>query len=101
MADIDFLYVHNTDLNSAKESAKSLIDDFLQSNAKMVKDSSTAADGLSGEFKGKGFSGKWFVDAEKLGINVSLSFMLKALKGKVESELKKKVSRRFPDGHQV
>ena len=101
MADIDFAYAHSVDLDSAKKNAKELIDKFLQSNAKLIKSSSLAPDGLSGEFKGKGFEGKWFVDEKKVGIQISLSLLLKPMKGKILSELQTKLKRRFPEGHQL
>ena len=99
MADIDFAYAHGTELENAKQKAQALIDDFVRSNAKIIKDSSTAPDGLSGEFKGKGFSGTWAVDGEKVKITVSLSLMLKALKGTVREKLEKKLRDAFPGGH--
>ena len=101
MADIDFVYVHGVDVQTAMQKSQALIDDFVRSNAKLVKDSSTAPDGLSGEFKGKGFSGKWFVDGKRVGISISLSLVLKAVKGKVREKLEKKVQRAFPGGHRA
>lgn len=101
MADVKFVYAHGGDLESAKIGTKKLMDDFVRSKAQLIKSSSTAPDGLSGEFKGKGFAGKWFVDVTKVGITISLSFILNALKGKVTSELDKRLSRQFPDGHKV
>ena len=101
MADINFVYAHGVGIEDAKSGTKQLMDDFLQSKAQLIKSSGTAKDGLSGEFKGKGFSGKWFVDDAKVGITVSLSFMLSALKGTVIAELDKRLSNRFPDGHKA
>ena len=99
MADIDFVYVHSVAMDEAKQKTQDLIDGFVRSNANLIKDSRTEPDGLSGEFKGKGFSGKWFVDAERVGISISLSFMLKAIKGKVREKLEENVRRAFPGGH--
>ena len=101
MADIEYTYAHNTDFQTAKEKAQNLINDFIQSNAKLVKESNTADNGRSGSFKGKGFSGKWFVDEEKLGVSVDLSFMLKALKGTVREKLEARIKEAFPDGHRM
>ncbi len=101
MADIDFVYAHSVDIETAKKNAGELIDGFVQSNAKLIKSSNIAPDGLSGQFKGKGFEGKWSVDEQNVRINMSLSFMLKPLKGKILSELQSKLKRRFPEGHQV
>jgi hypothetical protein len=88
-------------MESAKQGARALIDDFVQSNAALIKDSSVAPDGPSGEFKGKGFSGKWFVDDRRIGISISLSLMLRAIKGKVLEKLREKMQRSFPDGHEI
>ena len=98
MADIKLVYKHNTNLDDAKKGVKDLVDDFVQSQGSLIKETKWSNNETRCEFKGKGFSGSFEVDEEKIYFELDLSFLLKGLKGKITQQIEKKVKDRFPNG---
>ena len=101
MADIEFVYAHNTELEEAKAGIKELVDDFLKSKGSLVKKADWNGDGTRCDFEGKGFSGFFEVDQRQVRLELSLGFLLKGLKGRIRSDLESKIKARFPNGEVI
>ncbi len=90
MSDIHARKVHNLSLEDAKKAAQKLAD-------QLEKDFQLESQwqGNTLNFTRSGLKGKLDVTEKELVLDISLGFMLKAFKGKIQSEISKNMDNMF------
>jgi putative polyhydroxyalkanoate system protein len=90
MAIIKVAKAHTLGQEEALKRAQELVRDLGQKLKADVK-----WDGPRATLKGTGFSGKADVSADKVAVDVDLSFMLSPMKGKIESKIEQALQEKF------
>lgn len=78
--------------DEAKQRVIALLDDFRAKNGALVKDIRWNAAGDQAIADGSGFEGEFSLEDGRVVAGIKLGFALKLMKGKVESELKKRLA---------
>jgi putative polyhydroxyalkanoate system protein len=95
MADISLSKKHGMELSEAQAKVNDIISAIEDEFGNLVSDISWNSDKTVADLKGKGFTGKFRVDEQEVGIDVSLKLFAKPLKGKVEGKIKEKMEHYF------
>lgn len=95
MASIDIRKTHGTTQDTAAGKMRGLLERFASERADLVKDVTWGGGGQSGAIKGKGFKGRFEVDASTVVVAIDLSFIARPFKGRIEQELTKLLDEAF------
>jgi len=87
MATIDIRKSHGTTADDAASKMRGLLERFAAEHPDRVKDVTWGAGGQGGAMTGKGFKGRFEVDATVVTVAVDLSFIARPFKGRIEQEL--------------
>ena len=88
MSDISVKRAHNMDLANAKEMTGRVVKDVKEAFPKLVSDINWNRDQTEASVKGRGFTGKFSVDATNIAIDIKLSMLTRPFKGSVETKVK-------------
>ena len=95
MATIDIRKPHGTTTDDAAGKMRGLLERFAAERAELVKDVTWGAGGQSGAMTGKGFKGRFEVDASSVVVAIDLSFIARPFKGRIERELTQLLNEAF------
>lgn len=95
MADISLSKKHGLELEDAQAKVGDIITAIEDEFGNLVSDIKWNSDKTVADLKGKGFTGTFKVDEEKVGIDVNLKLFAKPLRGRVESKIKEKMDEFF------
>lgn len=95
MSDISLSRKHGLELADAQAKVGSILTAIEDEFGNLLSDITWNADKTVADLKGKGFTGKFKVNADEVGIDVDLKFFAKPLKGRVESTIKEKMDHYF------
>jgi hypothetical protein len=95
MATIEIRFTHGTTLDDASKRARLLMQQFVQDRAELVKELRWPEGATTGSMDGRGFDGKFSVNAAEVRIDIDLSLLTRPFKAKVESRLLEKLAAEF------
>ena len=96
MPKLNFVKVHGTTMDDAKERVRAMVEEFEARHAKIVDRVEWRSDGRGAEAKGTGFSAMFQVDDRLVRVDVKLSFIAIPLKGRVEAGIRGQLDSAFP-----
>jgi hypothetical protein len=95
MATIEIRFPHRTTLDDATKRARVLIQQFATDRSEFVKELKWPEGAYAGTMDGRGFDGRFNVTATEVRIDIDLSLLTRAFKGKVETRLLQKLEAEF------
>ena len=95
MSDIALRREHDLGIDGAKELAHETAEKLKQELPHLITKIDWSSDGTTAQLKGKGFTGTFKVAEREMSIEIDLSFFLKPLAGKVEQQIKDRISGHF------
>ncbi len=87
MAKIAINRTHSKDVAEVMDAVRSMLNQFQTDNPGLVKSIDWNGDGSSAVANGKGFKARFSVTDTSIDVNVDLSLLASALKGRIESSL--------------
>lgn len=87
MSDINMKRAHGMEIDKAKQMLDQVSNDVKAAFPKLVNDVTWNGDKTQANFKGKGFSGVFQVDATDISVAIDLSMFTRPFKGNVEKKI--------------
>jgi|GEM_PF-1946757 len=95
MATIEIRYPHNTTQADASARARVLLTQFAKDRSEFVKELVWPEGKDEGRMEGRGFDGKFSVNAKEVRIDIDLNLLTRAFKAKIETRLTDKLAAEF------
>lgn len=93
--DVEVIQAHSVSVAEARTRVKAMLADFQRENASTVKGIRWNADESVATADGRGFDAEFHVEDSRVAAYVKLGLLAKPLKGKVESGLRKALTKAF------
>jgi hypothetical protein len=98
MPSVNITFSHATDFEDAKAGAKEVMEGFHKKYGALMREFTISPDNTSATFSGSAFKGSFKLDETTVHVDIDLSLIAAAFKGRVESEMLYALGKRFPKG---
>ncbi len=97
MAKLHFEKTHSVSTDEAVNRLKALLEKFAVDYPKLKIKTSYTSGGLRGTADGRGFDGKYQVEANRVTLDLKLGFIARPFQGRIEDGMRQQLADAFPE----